>query len=132
MASKINPANIPKSIFLYEYSHKIKCLGAVKWFFSHSSGPGGQNVNKTNTKCELQVSWESIRRLTADDVFKSLQNGPLYRQNSAVIIIKSDAFRSQEQNKANCWEKLVEIVKIAAESLPKSTPEFKRAKIEVM
>ncbi|MEM6312653.1 MAG: peptide chain release factor-like protein, partial [Planctomycetota bacterium] len=36
----------------------------VRWQFSRSSGPGGQNVNKLNTAAELWVAIDALAGMT--------------------------------------------------------------------
>lgn len=81
----------------------------LEFTFVSSSGPGGQNVNKRATKCQLRVrvadlglSHEQTERLTA-------MAGSLITSESE-LILSCDAFRSQERNKSEVVEKLREIV----------------------
>jgi len=82
----------------------------LRFAFSRSSGPGGQNVNKLSTRAELRVPVSKIvgmdeqaaarlramagRRLTAEDE----------------IMLVADTTRSQQDNKAECIERLSELV----------------------
>jgi ribosome-associated protein len=48
-------------------------VGELCFHFARSGGPGGQNVNKVNTKAELRVRPEALRGLSerALPVFRS-------------------------------------------------------------
>lgn len=78
----------------------------ISFTFARSSGPGGQNVNKLNTKAQL--TWDISQNETiAGKIkerflvrFKNLLNS----ENK--VQITSDQYRSQDRNKDNCLSKL--------------------------
>ncbi|EPT04103.1 hypothetical protein FOMPIDRAFT_45704 [Fomitopsis schrenkii] len=84
----------------------------VQLSFSRSSGPGGQNVNKVNTKvtlrCPLSSNWIP---LWAHDYIK---NSPFYVSSAKCIQITSTVHRSQAQNIDDCLRKLRRLVHAAA------------------
>ncbi len=72
---------------------------------SKSSGPGGQNVNKVNTKVELRFSVSESNLLSdyeKEILFKKL-NAKLTAEGELIIVSQDD--RSQIANKQNCIEK---------------------------
>lgn len=76
--------------------------------FARSSGPGGQNVNKTNTK--VLVSWHILSSM----VFTSEQKEILIQTfGSEVIQATNQETRSQPENRIRAVRKLNEMVQSA-------------------
>lgn len=77
---------------------------------SRSSGPGGQNVNKVNTRVELRFSVEHSQIFSDDEknlLFKKLKN----RINSeGELILASEVERSQLRNRAKVTALFYELV----------------------
>jgi ribosome-associated protein len=77
---------------------------------SRSSGPGGQNVNKVNTKVELRLHMRNTSLFSDSEkalLFEKLKN----RINSeGELILVSQAERTMMQNKAAVTEKFFELV----------------------
>lgn len=81
-------------------------LSAIDAAVSRSSGPGGQNVNKQNTRIELRVSLAAIEGLT-DAVEQRLRMLAGKRLSaSGELRIVSQQTRSLEQNRAIAIEQL--------------------------
>lgn len=88
---------------------------AVDITFARSSGPGGQNVNKVNTKATLRCSLESSWiPLWAHD---GLQKTPYFVRSTRSILLTSTVHRSQAQNIDDCLSKLHTLI-ISASSRP--------------
>jgi ribosome-associated protein len=66
---------------------------------SRSSGPGGQNVNKVNTKVTLRFDVSGSQALTADEKEILLRKLASRLTNDGVLILSSQDKRSQLQNK---------------------------------
>jgi ribosome-associated protein len=83
--------------------------------FVLSSGPGGQNVNKVATA--VQLRFYLYRAQGLGEFVKSA----LYKQNAnrigqdGTLLIEAKRFRSQERNRADARDKLVAMIKKAAE-----------------
>ncbi|KAI5894094.1 uncharacterized protein SCHCODRAFT_02623710 [Schizophyllum commune H4-8] len=94
--------------------------------FSRSSGPGGQNVNKVNTKATLRCSvtsswipqWAGAR----------LRESPHYVRATDSILLTSTAHRSQAQNIEECMRKLHNVIETAssADIRNEASPEQKQ------
>ena len=78
--------------------------------FARSSGPGGQNVNKVNTKATLRWGVEQSTSLT-ETVKKRLRAQQKRRfTTEGELIITSQRFRDQGRNVADCLSKLREML----------------------
>jgi ribosome-associated protein len=82
--------------------------------YSRSSGPGGQNVNKTATKATLH--WD-VRgsRLLPDDVRERFLRAYGSRvTRDGVVVIHSQRHRDQARNAAECVARLAEMLRAVA------------------
>lgn len=78
-----------------------------------SQGPGGQNVNKVSTAVHLRFD---IRASSLPDAVKERLLALPGRRVSkdGILLLKAQAARSQEQNRAAAFERLEEIVELAS------------------
>jgi ribosome-associated protein len=78
--------------------------------YSRSSGPGGQNVNKVNTRAQLSVRIGSIVGLNDRAIarLRTLAGSRLTTDDR--IIISSDSQRSQEQNREAVLDRLRQLL----------------------
>ncbi|MGC8552963.1 MAG: alternative ribosome rescue aminoacyl-tRNA hydrolase ArfB [Phycisphaerae bacterium] len=82
----------------------------LRFAFSRSSGPGGQNVNKVNSKTELRIRPEVIHGLS-DAARQRLIALAGRRINSAgEILIVSELARTQEANRVECLKRLKALI----------------------
>lgn len=81
--------------------------------FVRASGPGGQNVNKLSTAAQLRFD---VRRLTLEpDVLTRLTTLAGQRMTrDGVIVIHAQRFRTQERNRADAIDRLLELLREAA------------------
>ena len=81
--------------------------------FVQGSGPGGQNVNKVASQVQLRFNVNSPS--LPDDVRSRLMNIAGNRiTNSGELIINAQRYRTQEQNRQDAIERLVELIREAA------------------
>lgn len=85
--------------------------------FSRSGGPGGQAVNKVNTRATLRVAVEAIHGLSppARARLRSLAGRRLTNDDDIVMHAWSE--RSQLMNKRACIERLMALV-VEAKNVP--------------
>ena len=88
---------------------------ATERVFSRSSGPGGQNVNKTSTK--VQLTFDILNSEMNDIQKKRL----LAKFPNGFIRIVNQNTRSQVQNTRLAFEQLQDIIKDALKTVKKRT-----------
>jgi ribosome-associated protein len=77
---------------------------------TRSSGPGGQNVNKVNTKVELRFNISSSNSLTDEEKMRILSASAKRITTEGDILIVSQSERTQLRNKEKATEKLYKIL----------------------
>jgi ribosome-associated protein len=81
--------------------------------FVRASGPGGQNVNKLATAAQLR--FDTGRLVLAPDVRARLIRIAGQRMTKdGVIVIHAQRFRTQDRNRADAIDRLIEMLKQAA------------------
>jgi ribosome-associated protein len=86
---------------------------------SRSSGPGGQNINKLNTKVELRFSISNTKLLSAEEkdlIGRKLQN-KINSEGELILVAQSG--RTQLMNKKMVTEKFYSVITKALTVLPK-------------
>jgi ribosome-associated protein len=77
--------------------------------FVRASGPGGQNVNKLSTAAQLR--FDTRRIALADDAKARLNRIAGQRMTKdGVIVIHAQRFRTQERNRADAIDRLLELL----------------------
>lgn len=100
-----------------------------KFTFSRSSGAGGQNINKVNTKATLIWDMENSPSISSfvKDRFKAKYKRFI---TDGLVIINSQKYRSQAQNIDDCKTKLQEYLS-SVEFPPKPRKKTKPTKSSV-
>ncbi len=79
--------------------------------FVQASGPGGQNVNKVATAVQIRFDVEHSPSLD-DDIRARLTRLAGRRMNKdGILVITARRFRTQERNRADARQRLVELIK---------------------
>ena len=99
----------------------------LRFGFSRSSGPGGQNVNKVNTKTELRVRLTSLHGLSDRALVRLRLSAGKRLTAEGDLLIVSETQRTQEGNRRACLDKL-RILIVAAQHEPKIRRKTKPSK----
>jgi ribosome-associated protein len=82
--------------------------------FIRASGPGGQNVNKLSTAVQLRFDVRHSPSLR-DDVRARLERLAGQRlTNDGVLVITAQRHRTQERNRQDALDRLIELIRRAA------------------
>jgi ribosome-associated protein len=95
--------------------------------FSRSGGPGGQNVNKLNTKVTLRLRLSDIDGLLDAELERARELLANRINDDDEIVISSDEERSQRTNLERAYFRIEALV-IAAARLPKQRHPTKPSK----
>jgi ribosome-associated protein len=105
--------------------------------YARSSGPGGQNVNKVNSKCIVRWHPAESRGLSEEVRARFLARYAGRINQDGSILLTSDRFRDQKRNYEDCIQKLKEMLLAVArppkkrkKTKPSRSSEMKRRTIK--
>lgn len=93
----------------------------IYFTFARSSGPGGQNVNKVNSKAILH--WNVVHSRLSEPVRRRFRSRFANRiREDGEVLIQSDTYRDQPRNKEECFRRLDEMLATVAKPPKRRRP----------
>ncbi len=90
--------------------------------FVRSSGPGGQNVNKLSTAVQLRFNVRQSPSLPNDVAIRLMRLAGSRLTKDGVIVITAQRHRTQERNRQDARDRLIELIQEAAVAPVKRRP----------
>lgn len=97
-------------------------LEEFEFTYARSSGPGGQNVNKVNSKALLRWPMTTSPSLPAAVRERFLTKFANKLTTEGDLLITSQQFRDQDQNREDCLEKLREMIRSVLQAPKRRRP----------
>lgn len=96
---------IDKNLSIFESDYSI--------VFVRSSGPGGQNVNKTASKAQLRfnIAGAEIPLPVKERLYKIARKRI---NDKGELVIEAQRYRNQEQNRQDAIDRLVSLLRLAS------------------
>jgi ribosome-associated protein len=82
--------------------------------FVRSSGPGGQNINKVATAVQLRFDVRNSRSLPDEVRERLVLSAGKRMTGEGVLMIEARRYRTQERNRQDARDRLVEMIRKAA------------------
>ena len=83
--------------------------------YVHSSGPGGQNVNKVATSVQMRFDVRNSLSLPEEIKARLTRLGGSRMTDDGVLIIEARRYRTQEQNRSDALQRLTTLIHKASQ-----------------
>ena len=90
-------------------------IAEFKFSYARSPGPGGQNVNKVNSKAILKWSVKKSKGLPESVKARFLKRFARRISKEGELVLHSHRYRDQGRNVADCLNKLRDMILLVAE-----------------
>jgi ribosome-associated protein len=97
-------------------------LAELSFQYVRSSGPGGQNVNKTASKAQLFWNVAESEAIGRDLKLRFMQHYDKRISKAGVLLIESQRYRDQPLNRLDCLRKLRQLLRGIAAPPKKPRP----------
>ncbi len=85
-------------------------LSEIVFSFARSSGPGGQNVNKVNSKAVLKWNVRDTNYLPESVRMRFLDRFSNRVNQEGEVVLSCDMYRDQKRNKEECIQRLEQMI----------------------
>ncbi|MCP4655995.1 MAG: aminoacyl-tRNA hydrolase [bacterium] len=96
--------------------------GELTFTSSRSAGPGGQHVNKVNTRVTLRFDVLDSPALSPEQKERILERLPTRISKSGILSVSSQRHRSQAANREAALERFIALLRDALEIQPERRP----------
>ena len=90
----------------------------IKEDFIHSSGPGGQNVNKVSTAVQLRFDVKKSSSLPDSVRRRLIRLAGSRMTKDGILVIRAERHRTREQNRKDALSRLADLI-VAATKVPR-------------